>query len=153
VTKKNAVFWMWRRVDLVWTDVSEELIASIFRVEKSASDMSLHTRSTQRHIPEDDLLHSNIIFSSTNRILRGLLISSNRGRPLLPFCPVVRSRGELYTSQTQGCNITTTLTWRHVNGGNYWLLNYLLIEYHRIIGFELRLKQDSRSIGIGIRHD
>jgi hypothetical protein len=27
---------MWRRVDLVWTDVSEERIASIFRVEKSA---------------------------------------------------------------------------------------------------------------------
>jgi hypothetical protein len=29
---------MWRRVDLVWTDVSEERIASIFRVEKSASE-------------------------------------------------------------------------------------------------------------------
>jgi hypothetical protein len=28
---------MWRRVDLLWTDVSEECIASIFRVEKSAS--------------------------------------------------------------------------------------------------------------------
>jgi hypothetical protein len=29
---------MLRHVDLVWTDVSEERIASIFRVEKSASD-------------------------------------------------------------------------------------------------------------------
>jgi hypothetical protein len=29
---------MWRRVDLVWTDVSKELISSIFRVEKSASE-------------------------------------------------------------------------------------------------------------------
>jgi hypothetical protein len=29
---------MWRRVDLVWSDVSEERIASIFRVEKSASE-------------------------------------------------------------------------------------------------------------------
>jgi hypothetical protein len=29
---------MWRRVDLVWTDVSEERIASIFRVETSASE-------------------------------------------------------------------------------------------------------------------
>jgi hypothetical protein len=28
---------MWRRVDLVWTDVSEERIASIFRVEKSSA--------------------------------------------------------------------------------------------------------------------
>jgi hypothetical protein len=27
---------MWHRVDLVWSDVSEERFASIFRVEKSA---------------------------------------------------------------------------------------------------------------------
>jgi hypothetical protein len=70
---------MWRRVDLVWTDVSEERIASIFMVEKSASSLlatshagssladlsilkmevirssetSVHTRYTRRHIPED----------------------------------------------------------------------------------------------------
>jgi hypothetical protein len=29
---------MWLPVDLVWTDVSEERTASIFRVKKSASD-------------------------------------------------------------------------------------------------------------------
>jgi hypothetical protein len=29
---------MWCRVDLVWTDVSEESITSIFRVEKSESE-------------------------------------------------------------------------------------------------------------------
>jgi hypothetical protein len=29
---------MWRRVDIVWTDVSDEFIASIFRVENSASE-------------------------------------------------------------------------------------------------------------------
>jgi hypothetical protein len=29
---------MWRRVDLVWTDVSEERIASLFRIEKSVSE-------------------------------------------------------------------------------------------------------------------
>jgi hypothetical protein len=29
---------MWRRVDLVWTDVSKERIAYIFRVEKSRSE-------------------------------------------------------------------------------------------------------------------
>jgi hypothetical protein len=29
---------MWRRVVLVWTDVSEERIASIFRAEKSARE-------------------------------------------------------------------------------------------------------------------
>jgi hypothetical protein len=75
---------MWRLVDLVWTDVSEERIASIFRVEKSASELqppahagssladfstpkmeairssetSFHTRSTQHRISEDDILHS-----------------------------------------------------------------------------------------------
>jgi hypothetical protein len=29
---------MWDCIDLVWTDVSEERIASIFRVEKSESE-------------------------------------------------------------------------------------------------------------------
>jgi hypothetical protein len=29
---------MWRHVDLMWTDVLEERIASIFMVEKSASE-------------------------------------------------------------------------------------------------------------------
>jgi hypothetical protein len=29
---KNSVFWDVARVDLVWTDVSEERIVSIFRV-------------------------------------------------------------------------------------------------------------------------
>jgi hypothetical protein len=48
---------MWRRVGLMWTDVSEERIASIFRVEKS-SETSVHTRPTQRHIPEDGILHT-----------------------------------------------------------------------------------------------
>jgi hypothetical protein len=39
---------MWRRVDPVWTDVSEE----------RSSETSVHTRSTQRHIPEGGILHS-----------------------------------------------------------------------------------------------
>jgi hypothetical protein len=76
---------MWRRVNLVWTDVSEERIASI-KVEKSASEepawqqpahagssladfptlkmeaigsseTSVPTRSTRRHIPGDGILH------------------------------------------------------------------------------------------------
>jgi hypothetical protein len=58
---------MWRRIDLVRADISEERIASIFRVEQSASEepawaggcrQSVHTRSTRRHIPEDGILHS-----------------------------------------------------------------------------------------------
>jgi hypothetical protein len=69
---------MWRRVDIVLTDVSDERIASIFRVEdkkKSAfsladfflsstlnmeairsSETSVNTISTRRHIPEDCFL-------------------------------------------------------------------------------------------------
>jgi hypothetical protein len=38
---KKTVSGMWRRVDIVFTDVSEELIVSIFRFEekrKSASE-------------------------------------------------------------------------------------------------------------------
>jgi hypothetical protein len=42
---------MWRRVYLVWTDVFEERIASIFRVEKSASDQPAHARGF--FYPED----------------------------------------------------------------------------------------------------
>jgi hypothetical protein len=75
---------MWRRVDLVWTDVLEVCIASIFRVEKSASEeparadgcrleradfstlkmeakrsskTSVHIRSTRCDMPEDGFLH------------------------------------------------------------------------------------------------
>jgi hypothetical protein len=37
---------MWRRADLVVTDVSEECIASIFRVEKYASEKSVRRMLT-----------------------------------------------------------------------------------------------------------
>jgi hypothetical protein len=36
---------MWRRVDL-WTEVSKEPVASIFRVEKSASEATFHAGSS-----------------------------------------------------------------------------------------------------------
>jgi hypothetical protein len=53
---------MWRSVYLVWTDVSEERISSIFRVEKSASEEPAWAggckRSTRRYNPEDGILHS-----------------------------------------------------------------------------------------------
>jgi hypothetical protein len=72
-------FGMWRRLDILRTDVSEEHVASIFSVEKytkrltllflacffypeDGSDMFLRsvlTRSTRRCIPKDGILHSN----------------------------------------------------------------------------------------------
>jgi hypothetical protein len=59
---KRASSEMWRRVDIVLTDVSEEHIASIFRVEFSStlkmeeilsSETSVNTKSTRRNISED----------------------------------------------------------------------------------------------------
>jgi hypothetical protein len=55
---------VWRRVYVVdWTDVSEDRIASIFRVEKPARKQPAWTSyqsitSTRRHTPEDGFLHS-----------------------------------------------------------------------------------------------
>jgi hypothetical protein len=47
---------VWRRVDMVdWTDVSEDRIASIYRVEKSASEDPAGAGS---HPPEDGIIHS-----------------------------------------------------------------------------------------------
>jgi hypothetical protein len=49
----------------VWTNVSEERIAPIFRVKMEAnhsSETSVHTKYTQRHIPEDRILHKYIKF-------------------------------------------------------------------------------------------
>jgi hypothetical protein len=64
---------MWHCVDVVLTDVSEEHIAPIFRVERKvrklaseetvrtgarSSETSVNTTSTRCHIPEDCFLHS-----------------------------------------------------------------------------------------------
>jgi hypothetical protein len=66
---------IWLNVDLVWTDVSEERIVSSLQppahVGSSLADFStlkmkamgtsetsVYTRTTRRHIPEDDILNS-----------------------------------------------------------------------------------------------
>jgi hypothetical protein len=68
--KKNKrreviLFWrmascgMWRRVDIVWTDVSEDFIASIFRVEKSASKKLAWAGGCSPHPPA----HANFLLA------------------------------------------------------------------------------------------
>jgi hypothetical protein len=49
---------MCHRVDLVWTDVSEESVASIFREEKSASEEPAWVGGRRCHSPDDGILHS-----------------------------------------------------------------------------------------------
>jgi hypothetical protein len=56
---------MWRRVGLVWTDVSEERITSIFRAEKSASEESAWEMAS--HIPEDGILSNSIHWISQGK--------------------------------------------------------------------------------------
>jgi hypothetical protein len=48
---------VWRCVVLVWTNVLEERIASIFRVEKSASKVTVWAGGCS-HIAENSILHS-----------------------------------------------------------------------------------------------
>jgi hypothetical protein len=43
---KKAVFWMWQRVEVVLPDVSEERIASIFRVE--GKNKKIRTQSVRQ---------------------------------------------------------------------------------------------------------
>jgi hypothetical protein len=49
---KKAVVWLWRRVVPVWTDVSEERIASNFRVVESASEELVHAGSSITDLQE-----------------------------------------------------------------------------------------------------
>jgi hypothetical protein len=108
---------IWNCVDLVWTDVSEEHI-SIFRVEPAhagssladfstlkieaihSSETSVHIRSTQRHIPEDDILHSNLC-----ETLRSYVSKIN----FIDFCPTPVSTG-LFRFHSTECNGRSTPT-------------------------------------------
>jgi hypothetical protein len=60
VLERMPTSGMCRRVDIVWTHVSEERIASIFKVEKSESEEPAWAGGCrlQRHIPEDGILQS-----------------------------------------------------------------------------------------------
>jgi hypothetical protein len=80
----NAVFWDVAPCRSSVSVVSEKLIDSIFRVEKSmseepawaggcslqipSSETSVHTRSTRRHITEDGILQEGFIFTSTGNL-------------------------------------------------------------------------------------
>jgi hypothetical protein len=44
---------IWRRVDLVWSDVSDERIASIFKVEKSTSEKPAWAGGCERRFTQN----------------------------------------------------------------------------------------------------
>jgi hypothetical protein len=48
---------VWQCVDILLIDILEERTASI-RYALRSSETLVNTRSTQHHIPEDDILHS-----------------------------------------------------------------------------------------------
>jgi hypothetical protein len=53
---------MWRRVGHVRTDVSEECAASTQKMKATpSSEISVLTRHTLRHIPEDGILRDKVI--------------------------------------------------------------------------------------------
>jgi hypothetical protein len=49
---------MWPRVDRVWADVSDEHFASIFRLEKSASEEPVWAGGCRLHVQKDGILHN-----------------------------------------------------------------------------------------------
>jgi hypothetical protein len=69
---------MWRRVYLVWIDVSEERIApfadfSTLKMEAIRSfEKSLHTGSTRRHISQNGIFHSHRCKNLKSYIILGL---------------------------------------------------------------------------------
>jgi hypothetical protein len=65
---------MWRRVGIL-TDVSEERIASIFRVEEiheRSSETSVNKIPTRRHIPEDGILYQQEGFNRKKQLRQHL---------------------------------------------------------------------------------
>jgi hypothetical protein len=94
---------MWRYIDLVWTDVSEERIASSCRLQPPAhagssledfsilkmealcsSETSVRTRSTQRHIPEYGILRSHRCENLKSYTMIAIY-SENRTKPINTF--------------------------------------------------------------------
>jgi hypothetical protein len=71
---------IWRRVDIVLTDVSEQRLQPPAHADSSLTDFSalkmeatrssetsVHTRSTRRHIPENYILHTSMSFTGHHR--------------------------------------------------------------------------------------
>jgi hypothetical protein len=83
-TMKNAVFWHVAPCDLIYTDVSEERIESIFKVEEITlarksvrQETSVNIKPTRRHTPEYGTLqkHSSFLLEKNfNRLMITILV-------------------------------------------------------------------------------
>jgi hypothetical protein len=98
---------MWRCVDLVWTDVSEERIAPTFRVEKSASEKSAWTGGCSLHVGSHKICtapHSRRRHSSKSKLCYD---RRSVGQSILKWSPIWGPKPNVYYCQT----VAGSLTW------------------------------------------
>jgi hypothetical protein len=88
---------MWRGVISMYTDVSEESVASIVTVEgitdarKSVrQEMSVYVKPTRRHIPESGMIQRHSIFHQTRKLTP--FNDDHSGRNMMKFSKSITFR-------------------------------------------------------------
>jgi hypothetical protein len=130
---------MWCFVDLVWTNISEEHITSIFRVEKSTSSLQppghagsslvdfstlkmeairssktlAHTRSTRHHIPEDSILHSHRCENLKSYMCENVFLSSRWDWDSLLIFQDWRWEWEIFVVDQFFTTVSPNVRWFH----------------------------------------
>jgi hypothetical protein len=103
---------MWRRVLLVWTNVSEEHIASIFRVEKSANEEEAWAGGCRQEQIWHRLMirYDNITVLGSAPFIRGWMLCASKK---MPQSDVKDPNGWLFTSVKLAVPIAVTARLRH----------------------------------------
>jgi hypothetical protein len=80
---------MWRCVDHGLTDVSEERIVNTMKIEAMrSSEISVKPGSTQRHIPEDDIIHVWYYIMDSFAFLQNFLLFFSNSALRLSNCSI-----------------------------------------------------------------